>query len=146
MRVDEVVGCAGAVGAGVLGDEGFDAGAELLLHGVDLEGCERSGRAGVDVDDADVAVEGDGGGQVRGVAAGEDVDVATGATQLAGECGDVDVHAAGLGGAGYGQGRGVGAEEGEALEVMGHQAPPPVGCGVGRRSCRVVTGVGFAPS
>ena len=144
VGVNKVVGRAVAGGLGVLLDEGLHAGAELGFHGVHVERGEGRGRAGADVDDAHVAIEGHDGGQGGIVAAGEDVDAAAGSAEPPGEGVDVDVHAPGLGRARHGQRRGMGAEEGEALQVVRHQAVPP--SAGGRCSTRRVTGVGFAPS
>ena len=140
VGVDEVV--RGGSGVGVGGHERFHAGAKLGLQVMHGQRGQGRGPAGGDVDDADVAIERDDAGQAGVVATGEDVDAATAAAEFAGQGGDVDVHAAGLGSAGDGEGGGVGAEEGESLQVVGHHFTSREAAwwlGAGRRSRSRVT-------
>ena len=117
---DPVVGVEEFVGPAALAGDLVGACGEGVDVGGDFDGGECGGRTDIDVDDSGAGGDFDDVGQVGAVAAGVDVDEAVAGGELFGEFGDVDVHAAGFGGAGAGEGGGVGGDDGEASEVVGH--------------------------
>ena len=116
VRMDQVIGRAAAR------DHAAHGGGELRHESIDRLAIEGSRRTGRHVEDGDVVRAAD---LLRGVgvvAAGEDIDLIAEVSELAGEFADVDVHPARLGRARLGQGGGVGANEGQAMQLVRHRA------------------------